>query len=124
MSWPLLRGRFVLLNLAEDVIEVHCHLSSLHSVLDLFQFIGREERHQGLGGEPSDEESEGVRVVWCDVLPVLGSLLVVPDVRHVPVDLVGCSKNVVNYFAEVSIKVCSSHLLQFILNKINNNYNN
>ena len=58
LRWLLLSGRLVLLNLSEDVVEVDCHLSPLHPVLYLLQFIGREERHQGLGGEPGDKKRE------------------------------------------------------------------
>ena len=49
------------------------------------------------------------------LLPVLGSLLVISNVRHISVNLISCSENIVNYCAEVSIKICGCHLLQFVL---------
>jgi len=91
-------SRLIFLNLSKNVIKIHCHFSSLYSVLNVFQFVSGQKRHQGFRGKS-----------------VLGSLLVISNICHVSVDLVASSENVVNDFAQIPIEVCGGHLLQFLL---------
>ena len=56
--------RFVLLHLAEDVVEVHGHLPPLNLVLDLLHLLRGQQRHQRLGGEPNNGTLQLINTSW------------------------------------------------------------